>query len=285
MMKLTATVAVVAGLIVLSVVVAVKFFGTEPVTDNATALGLTDDDRNNPGDLRWEPGTDVVLDRNSQAIQIRSPTAESNRKQSESSDYIAGYQAGREAGLQAADEVELRVLENFRVAAERRAAELREAAAELHAVKEEFMEFDRNEYDSYDMDILRSLAEGMDSKAQIALAMRLLPPNQGANDDTEAEALELAKAASEFGEPMGAFLTAELLSRKEPLRAYSYLIRFEQRHGQNALVRRYIDVYPSIHRISAEELNRRVQWYLDNPNKSALDASISDLAPDHLSIN
>lgn len=239
-MKLTLTVCTVVGLIVL-VVVAAKFPGPQPVADNKEVLRHTDDDRDKLAEIRWETNPNVILDSNAQAVKTPSPVTESSQRQSESLDYIAGFQAGKEAGLRAAKE------------------------AELQAARVRYQELENSEYNLYDMDTLRSLAGGMDRKAQMALAMKLLPPNPGANEDTRAEAFELLIAASESGEPLAAVTAATLFMNTDPVRGYFYLLKFKQKHGEDPDVSRYIDRYPYIQRsIPAEELMRRVQLYTDD---------------------
>lgn len=338
-MKSTATVGAVAGLIALSVVVATRFTGSAPATENTAVLELTDADHDDTIEIRPQLNPDVMPDHNTRTANTQPPAIKSNQTPPGSLESLAAIQteeleaAAKEwfIGLENSDYMfydldtlrslaggmdskaqmvlasklqwynmsldddtkaearELlvaasksdepmaaltatRALRSLEALTEIHAAKELQAAKKQQATKERFLEFERSDYARYNLDTLRSLAEDMDSKAQIALATKLLGPNPDVNDDAKAEAsaeaLELLIIAAEAGEPTAAIMAAEISYMKnEPVRGYSYLLKFERSYGENDLVRRTIDEYPDIHLIPEQELTRRVQWYMQSNKK------------------
>jgi len=292
-MKLTAIVAA-GGLIALSVVMAVVFLETEPARDSSVALEYADDDpdklveipdEQNPGDTLNRAGSFDAVKREAVEIEaadddeikaakraeLREALAKLQKRIPRLDDAemeaakLAGYGTSGHAETYAAEFSELQTTAQT-LTEELRTPEELKRFAELQAARKEYDKFLNSDYFSYDTDTLRSLAAGSDRKAQLVLAQKLYISSVDSNDgNTRAEALRFAVAAAESGEARAAILASQISAMEnQTIQGYAYLLKFERQYGADIIVRRNIDIYPVMHFISTEELNRRVEPFMNN---------------------
>lgn len=130
------------------------------------------------------------------------------------------------------------------------------AAGERSAAYTTLMRADRSIYNDYEDHRLLVLAEQNDPDAQLALAVRLF-------ETLPEQALGWARRAAGAGNPVAATLVAEAMAGEGDVAGgFAAMIEFEEAHGTDALLTRYMRSYLQIHAKSPAQLREQARLKL-----------------------
>ena len=130
------------------------------------------------------------------------------------------------------------------------------AAGERSAAYSTLMRADRSIYNDYEDHRLLVLAEQNDPDAQLALAVRLF-------ETLPEQALGWARRAAGAGNPVAATLVAEAMAGEGDVAGgFAAMIEFEEAHGTDALLTRYMRSYLQIHAKSPAQLREQARLKL-----------------------
>lgn len=135
------------------------------------------------------------------------------------------------------------------------------------------MRADRSIYNNYDDHTLRALAERDDSEAQLALAVRLF-------ETDPQQAMRFARRAAAAGSSVAVTMVAdEMAGQGDAAGGLAAMIEFEEAHGADAFLTRYMRSYLQINAKSQTQLREqaRLRVSMKRLGSGALPAPAGDV--------